>query len=98
MSQLSLRNNQLKFKTLGKLSITLEESRECVLNYQTASHKSALPYYYPTHVTNSSQLSDQDQTLAHFRDRFKSTLTYNWTPLEEQVTNIRESQYICGRC
>lgn len=93
-----MRNNQLKFKTLGKLSITLEESRECILYYQTASHKSALPYYYPTHMANSCQSSDQGRTLAQFRDHFKSTLAYNWTPLEEQVSNIRETQYICGRC
>jgi hypothetical protein len=31
------------------------------------------------------------------RDHFRFTLTYNWTPLEEQVINNIKSQHICGR-
>ena len=39
---------------------------------QAVSCKSALPYYYCAQMANSSQQPDQGQTLAHFRDRFKS--------------------------
>ena len=38
---------------------------------------------YLAHVTNIGWLSNQEQTLAHFRDQFTSTITCNWTPLEE---------------
>jgi hypothetical protein len=64
---------------------------------QAACRKSAMPYYYPTHVATSSQLSDESQTLTHFRDHFRPILTYNWTPLEEQVTNTIQSQHICSK-
>jgi len=35
---------------------------------QAACCKNDLPYYYLTHVVNSNWLSNQGQTLAHFKD------------------------------
>ena len=46
---------------------------------QEASYKSVLPIISPAHVVNLNWLSNQDQTLAHFRDHIRSTLTYNWS-------------------
>ena len=64
-----------------------------VISYQqVASLKSVLPYYYLTHVTESDQLLEQGQTLVHFRNHF----TYDWSPLEEEITKIIESQHVCG--
>jgi hypothetical protein len=36
-----------------------------------ASQKSDMPYEYPPHMTNSSQLTDQGQTLAHSKNNLK---------------------------
>ena len=46
----------------------------CTFVKQAASCKSALPYYYPTHVINANRLFDQGQTVTLFRDHFRSTL------------------------
>jgi hypothetical protein len=35
------------------------------------------------HVARFGWLSDQDQTLVHYRNHFTSMVTCNWTPLEE---------------
>ena len=49
---------------------------------RTVSRKSVVPYcYYHAHMANSGWLSNHDQTLAHFMNRFRSTLTYNWAAL-----------------
>ena len=40
MNQLSLRNNQLKFKTWGKLPIVLEEYREYTSNDERRTERS----------------------------------------------------------
>jgi hypothetical protein len=61
------------------------ESQLGPLPIKQASCKSVLPYYYPAHMANSDQLSDQGQNLAHSEDHIISSHTY--TPLEERVTN-----------
>ena len=39
------------------------------------------------HMASFRWWSDQDQTVAHFRDHLKSTIVYNWTLFEKQVAN-----------
>ena len=55
---------------------------------QATSRKSAMLSYHISHVAAFGWLSDQDHALAYFRDQFISTIMWNWTPLEECVTNI----------
>ena len=38
-----------------------------LINQQAASHKSDMPHGYPSHMANSSWLSNQGETLAHFQ-------------------------------
>ena len=71
------------------------ESRLRPLPIKQASCKSVLPYYYPAHVANSDQLSNQGQTLAHSGAHIISSQTN--TPLEEQVTNTIKLKCRCGQ-
>ena len=71
------------------------ESRLGPLPIKQASCKSVLPYYYPAHVANSDQLSDQGQNLAHAEDHIIPSHTY--TPLEERVTNTIKLQHRCDQ-
>ena len=68
-----------------------QNSTHWIQDKQEANHKSAMPYCYLVHVAKFGWLSNQDQTLAHFRDHLISTVTCNWTSFEERVTNT-----ICG--
>ena len=63
------------------------------MDEQAATHKSVLPYYYMWPILVGCPT--KARLWAHLRDHFRSTLTYNWIPLEEQVTNTIESQHIC---
>ena len=58
------------YSTRGRLKLQ-------TIHQQAASRKSALPYYYPAPVVNYSQLSDQVQSLAQFRDHHRIT-AYMW--------------------
>jgi hypothetical protein len=42
-----------------------------LLDQQTTSRKSDVPWYYLAPVTSDGWLSNQGQTLAHFNDHFK---------------------------
>jgi len=80
-SQVNSTSNEIRYICTQKWAQKSEQYK------QVASRKSALPKYYIAHVVNSGDMSNQDQTLAHVIDHFTSTITCNWTPLEELVTN-----------
>ena len=42
-----------------------------IINRQVVGQKSDMPYDYLPHMTNSSWLTDQGQTLAHFKNHLK---------------------------
>ena len=57
-------------------------------------------WYQFSHMCKFTPISDLYYTfvnLLRVTEMGLSTLTYKWTPLEEQVANTIESQHICGR-